>query len=100
MMKMFIQKPNTNSSWCSVAPLLYPSTKMITLNSYSDDDCEFGDVRLTRGESSLQERVEIYMDGVWGTVCATDYSWTQLNTEFMCRELGRQLNITIISELN
>ena len=40
------------------------------------------------------------MDGVWGTVCANDYSWTQLNAEVVCRQLERQLNVTIISELN
>lgn len=50
-------------------------------------DCREGDVRLAGGiSSSLQGRVEVCYDKVWGTVCVS--SWSSKDAEVVCRQLG------------
>ena len=43
-------------------------------------------MRLTRGRNSLQGRVEICFDGVWGTVCSR--GWNTADANVVCRQLG------------
>ena len=43
-------------------------------------------VRLADGSSPYSGRVEIYRNGVWGTVC--DDNWTIINAQVVCRQLG------------
>ena len=47
----------------------------------------FTDIRLVGGTGgTCQGRVEIFHDGVWGTVC--DDIWHVNNVKVVCRELG------------
>ena len=42
-------------------------------------------IRLADGNSPYSGRVEIYRNGVWGTVC--DDNWTRLTAQVVCRQL-------------
>jgi hypothetical protein len=45
-----------------------------------------GSLRLANGPSVNQGRVEIFHDGVWGTVC--DYLWSYDEADVVCKQLG------------
>ncbi len=49
-------------------------------------DCIHGDVRLVSISIPLQGRVEACYDGVWGTICNTD--WGTADAQVVCRQLG------------
>lgn len=44
-----------------------------------------GSIRLTGGPDSSAGRVEIFLNGEWGTVCNS--GWSMKNSEVVCREL-------------
>ena len=48
--------------------------------------CETGEVRLVNG-SKLTGRLEICLNGVWGTVCKRQ-NWSRLHATVVCRQLG------------
>ncbi|XP_027030202.2 neurotrypsin isoform X1 [Tachysurus fulvidraco] len=49
-------------------------------------DCKQGSVRLQGGRSKLDGTVEVYMNGVWGTICSND--WDDRDAHVVCRQLG------------
>jgi hypothetical protein len=48
--------------------------------------CEFGQIRLVDGDSTLSGRVEVCVNNSWNTVC--DMSWSNADTAVSCRQLG------------
>jgi len=48
--------------------------------------CNNGTIRLAGGQSTKEGRVEICINGVWGSVC--DDSWDSNDARVVCRMLG------------
>lgn len=47
-------------------------------------------IRLLGGASEFEGRLQVHLNGKWGTVC--DYGWTIKNAALVCHQLGYALN--------
>jgi len=48
--------------------------------------CTNGTIRLADGQSATEGRVELCINGVWGSVC--DDNWDPSDARVVCRQLG------------
>ncbi|XP_068797846.1 neurotrypsin isoform X3 [Struthio camelus] len=49
-------------------------------------DCEPGSVRLQDGKNEFEGTVEVYLNGVWGTICGSH--WDNNDATVICRQLA------------
>ena len=48
--------------------------------------CTHVAVRVVGGSNNREGRVEVCLNGIWGTVC--DNNWSQEDANIVCRQLG------------
>ena len=48
--------------------------------------CTIGSIRLRSGSTSMNGRVEVCLNGDWGTVCHDQ--WSTVDANVACRQLG------------
>ena len=62
------------------------------LLSTAAQSCTHGALRLVGGRTSNEGRVEICINGVWGTVCHS--GWSSNDARVVCRQLGFPLDVS------
>ena len=51
--------------------------------------CDTGEVRLVGGKAnSFSGRVEVCVNGVWGTICNARQDWSSDNAAVVCLQVG------------
>ena len=81
--------------YCWLHDILYfylPSDLSVT-----HSNCEHGKLRLVGGPTHTEGRVEICINGVWGTVCDND--WNTVDANVVCNQLGHYSSGNLIDEL-
>ena len=61
---------------------------VIIVTHVSFSNCTTGEIRLTNGTTEYEGRVEVCINGVWGTVC--DSGWYTTEAYAVCHQLGYQ----------
>ena len=62
------------------------------LLSTATQSCSNGALQLVGGRSSNEGRVEICINGVWGTVCHS--GWSSSDAQVVCRQLGFPVGVS------
>ena len=79
-----------SSNTLSTSSYSYYSSPVVSVicqgNITSQPECSSGDLRLVGGERESEGRVEICVEGFWGTVC--DSGWSQREALVVCKQSG------------
>lgn len=70
--------------------LVMPNTEIATDDVDDSEVIPRVPVRLVGGVNDHEGRLQVYLDGNWGTVC--DYGWNMENAALVCHQLGLALN--------
>ena len=60
----------------------------MTVLGTESEDCESGEVRFVGGANSLEGRLEVCVNEVWGTVC--DEGWRSIASGVVCAQAREQ----------
>lgn len=74
-----------NSSGIPTSPTQHHMCNSVALSSLAND-CSAGDIRLVGGANIYEGRVEVCVNGIWGTVA--DDAWGTADAVVVCRKLG------------
>ena len=61
-------------------------TLFIDVTELAANECSFDDIRLVGGPSEYEGRVELCVNGTWGTVC--DDGWGDDDASVVCAQFG------------
>ena len=61
-----------------------------TESTILQSDCGDGDLKLVEGPSANEGKIEICMNGFWGTVCRGPGTFNVEDARVVCRQLGFQ----------
>lgn len=62
------------------------NNRLILTSSTESSTLDIADIRLAGGSGRFEGRVEVQIDGVWGTIC--DYQFDQYDARTTCRSIG------------
>lgn len=60
----------------------------LIVGCYSQSICTQNDIRLVGGNSSLEGRVEMCYENLWGAITYQSYHWDENDAMVACRQLG------------
>ncbi|XP_028399971.1 uncharacterized protein LOC114523292 [Dendronephthya gigantea] len=66
--------------------LIANGTETLPIDISSEIEMDFQSLRLVNGNGYSSGRLEIFHQGIWGSVCRD--GWSQINNDVVCRELG------------
>ena len=86
MMMMLELSATLVSSICSMQILEYCGC--IVLINAANDNYRNGDLRLVGGANNSEGRVEIFWNGIWGTMLSAKWNISSYEPQLVCRQLG------------
>ena len=82
---MFTERSLYKKKDCDIHVLMYNYIHKVKFSTVVTL-CTHGAVRLMNGSTSDEGRVEMCVNGEWGSVC--DSSWDRRAAQVVCRQLG------------